>query len=194
MSDILSSPATLAEMQTDLTRKLILDAALHLLEKAAVHEITYRAVAKEAGMSERTIFRYFATREEFLDAMAAQVTRKMDAPHPPRTLEELTAFPRTLYSSFEAKAALVKASLHSELFPRIARAIGQQRTVAARKLLDAAYPRASEQARRVAAHNIRYYLGAYTWRYYRFVMHCSFEETVECAETAVRQAIAALRK
>lgn len=109
-----------------------------------------------------------------------------------RTLDELYAFPRPLYSSFEAKGALVKASLHSELFPRISTVVGQQRSAAARKILDRAFPRTPERARKVAATNIRYYLGAYTWLYYRTVIRCSFEDTVACAETAIRQAVAAL--
>ena len=46
----------------------------HLGARADAHstglaEVTVRAVAKQAGMSERTVFRYFAAREEFLGAI-----------------------------------------------------------------------------------------------------------------------------
>ena len=67
----------------------------------------------------RTIFRYFADREAFLDAIAAETKRQMAIPPHPRTLEELLAWPAALYSRFKAAAPLVKASLQREIADRI---------------------------------------------------------------------------
>jgi len=185
---------TLSELQTDLTQKLILDSALALLEESSVHEVTIRGVAKKAGISERTIFRYFSTRDEFLDAIAAALTRNLQMPPNPQTLEELYAMPRTLYGSYEAKAELTRASMHSELFSRMAGGPDHQRWMAIRKLIDRSFPRATEGGRKIAAANIRYFLSATTWHYYRFVLRFGIEETIRCAETAVRQAVDGVRK
>src|SRR3954467_15240765 len=113
------SITTLAERHTDLTRQLILDAAVATLERASVAELTVRAVAKQANISERTVFRYFADREQFLDAVADEVRARLDLPPPPQTLAELEAAPRGLYERFEATKHLVRAALHSELFDRM---------------------------------------------------------------------------
>ncbi|HEY6139793.1 MAG TPA: helix-turn-helix domain-containing protein [Thermoanaerobaculia bacterium] len=183
---------TLTEQRTDLTQRLIIDAALQTLQEDSVGGLTMRAVAKRARLSERTIFRYFATRDEFLDAVAAEISSQMHVPHP-RTMEELLAMPRTLFSSLEARRDLIRASLHTDVSERIMQTNGRQRWAAIRKIVDAYAPRAPEAQRKIAATNIRYFLSAATWSYYRFVFRFTLEETIECVETAIRQSLDALR-
>ncbi len=192
----MSTPAsvTLTDRQSDLTRELILKAALDRLERASVDELTVRAVAKHANISERTVFRYFATREEFLDAVADVVRERLELPPVPRTVEEICGAPRALYSAFEAKRALTKAALHTDLFHRMRQTQAQERWKAVRKLVDALAPKRSERERKIAAANIRYYLAASTWFYYRFYFGFSLEESIACAETAIRQAIEGLKR
>ena len=110
---------SLSERLAGETRRAILAAAVDLLEAESESELTVRAVAARAGMSERTVFRYFANRDEFLDAVAAEVATRLDLPAEPRTIGELAAYPAVLYRRFETNAALIKAALHSELFPRM---------------------------------------------------------------------------
>ncbi|HWA60655.1 MAG TPA: helix-turn-helix domain-containing protein, partial [Caulobacteraceae bacterium] len=101
----MSTPgASLTDRHTDATLKLIVGTAADLLERGGVDEVTARAVAKAAGMSERTVFRYFASRDAFLDAVAAEVARRIDAPSPPASLEALRDFADPLYRRFEEKA------------------------------------------------------------------------------------------
>lgn len=185
---------TLADRRNDLTRQLILNAALEMLERASVSELTVRAVARHANISERTIFRYFPSREEFLDAIADEVRTKLDLPPPPRSMEELVAAPRGLYRAFEAKINLTKAALHTELFHRLRESQAKARWVAVRELIDELAPKRSERDRRIAAANIRYYLAASTWHYHRFYFGFSLEDSIACAETAIRQAIEAISR
>jgi AcrR family transcriptional regulator len=170
---------------------LILDAALQTLKDSSVGGLTVRAVAKRAGMSERTIFRYFPTRDDFLDAIAAEVSNQTQVAHP-RTLDELLAMPRTLFTSLEARRDLIRASLHTDVAERIMQTNGRQRWTAIRKIVDAYAPRAPEAQRKIAATNIRYFLSAATWQYYRFVFRFSLEETITCAEVAMREALETL--
>jgi AcrR family transcriptional regulator len=188
------APATLADRQSDLTRQLILQAALERLEHASLGELTVRAVAKHANISERTVFRYFATRDEFLDGVADEVRAKLDLPSAPRSVEEVLAAPRALYTRFEAMRELTKAALHTDLFDRMRQTQAQERWKAVRKVIDALAPKKSERERKIAAANIRYYLAASTWFYYRFYFCFSLEDSIACAETAIRQAIDGLRR
>jgi AcrR family transcriptional regulator len=183
---------TLSERRTDFTRTLILETAIDLLEDAGVRELTMRAVAKQAGMSERSMFRYFATREELLDAVASAIISRVDAPLPPKTIAELRSFPATLYAAFEAKQTLISASLRSDIFSRIRGTTVRTRFAAIRKTIDEAARRATLQARKVHGANVCYFLGASTWHYYRFTFRYSFEDTVECADTAITLALDAL--
>jgi AcrR family transcriptional regulator len=187
-------PLSLSDRRNELTRKLILDAAIEALESAPVSELTMRLVAKRAAMSERTVFRYFATREAFLDAVADEVVARLGSPPPPRSLEELMAYPRALYERFEATARLVRASLHSSLVNRIRERQGKSRWIAVRKLVDRIAPHSSDHARKIASANIRFYLAGSAWDYYRFTFGFGLEDTIACAETAIRSAIESLDK
>jgi AcrR family transcriptional regulator len=181
---------SLLDRQTDLTRRLILDTAAALLEGSTpLGELTVRAVAKQANISERTVFRYFPARDEFLDAVAAAVHERMALPAPPSSVEELLAAPRALYSRFEARRELTRAALHTELFHRIRESQAKVRWTAIQGIVDAAAPRAAARERRIAAANIRFYLAASTWHYYRFYFRFSLEDTIACAETAIRQSL-----
>jgi AcrR family transcriptional regulator len=188
------SVLSLTERLAGETRRLILDAAVELLEAESVSELTIRAVAARSGMSERTVFRYFATRDDFLDAVASAVAARLHLPAEPRTIAELIAYPATLYRRFEASAALVKAALHSELFHRMRARSPRERWIAVGQLVDSMAPKRSERERHIAATNIRYFLSATTWHYYRFHFGFDLDDTIACAETAIRQALDGLSR
>ena len=186
--------STLAEKHTDFTRELIVRASINLLEQQSVGELTARGVAMVAGISERTIFRYFATRAELLNAVAAAVIKEMKTPPPPKNIEELLQAPAILFSAFEAKARLTKAALHTELFDRIRETSAQDRWIAVQRLIDELAPHLPKRRRKVIATNIRYFLSATSWHYYRFYFGFTIKETIECAETAIQQALASCRE
>jgi hypothetical protein len=123
-----------------------------------------------------------------------EMRSRLDLPRPPTSIEELKEAARVLYQAFEARPKLIKAALHSEIFDRMRQVQGGERWAAVGKLLDALAPEAGEQDRKIATANIRYYLSASTWHYYRFYFGFSLEESIACAETAIRQAIAGLGK
>jgi AcrR family transcriptional regulator len=186
---------SLADRQTDLTRRLILDTATALLEsRTPLAELTVRAVAKQANISERTVFRYFPTREELLDGVAGAVSARMSLPAAPSSEEELLAAPRALFSRFEAVRELTRAALHTDLFHRMRETHAKVRWTAIQGIVDAFTPRASPRERKIAAANIRFYLAASTWHYYRFYFRFSLEETIACAESAIRQSLDGLTR
>lgn len=184
-----STPPTLAERRHELTRTLILDAALALLQSG---ELTMRAVAKQVGMAERSVFRYFATRDELLDAVAEEMRRRIAPPAPPKTIEELASFPRVLYAAFEAHEGLVVAGLRSDISDRMREGAARTRWSAVRRLLDDHARRSTPEARRLHGANVCHWLGASTWHYYRASLRLTPEETVACAEIGIAQALDAL--
>jgi len=60
------------------------------------------------------------------------------------------------------------------------------------KLVDRHFRKAPPRARKIAAANIRYFLSATSWQYCRYVFRFDLEETIACAETAIRQALEGL--
>lgn len=182
----MSSIISLNDRHTDATQKLILSTAVELLESSSVSDLTVRAVAKRAGMSERTVFRYFPTRDEFLDAVAATAVDGMRTPAPPTTVKELLNYPEPLYRSFEDRAPLVEAGLHTEIFKRVRAKAAGERWRAVRDIIDKYAPNRSKKDRKIAATNISYYLSASTWHYYRSHFELSPDESIACAKSAVR--------
>ena len=193
MSTTTSAPS-LAERQSGLTERVILDAAVAILEGSSVRELTAREIAARANISERTVFRYFPTREDLLDAVAAEVQQRLAAPPDPRSAGDLLGFPEKLYRALDACAALTRASLHTEISDRIRANVARSRWVAVRDIVDAHAPRRPERERRIAAANIRFVLSATAWQFYRFRLRLDPDEAIACGRSAIDQALGALRK
>jgi AcrR family transcriptional regulator len=185
---------TLADRRNEVTRRLILDTAVDLLEADGLASLTMRAVAKRANMSERTVFRYFATRDEFLDAVTIATRERMELPPPPGSVADLRTLPRRLYEAFEAWQRLVIAGLHSEISDRIREVAARTRWVAVRELIDELAPKRSVHDRKIATATICHYLGATCWHYHRFRLGLGAEDTIECAELAIARAIDSLTR
>lgn len=189
--DSLKEPGrSLNERRNELTRRLILDSAVRTVESESVGALTMRAVAERAEMSERTLFRHFATREEFLDAVAHEVSLRLRYPALPASAAELPKAAGPLYRAYEANTNLTKAALHSELFDRIRTSVAQARWDTVKRLIDEDSPQWSERDRKIVAANIRYYLSATTWHYYRFYFGFSLKDTIASAEVAIGRALA----
>ncbi|HEX4886376.1 MAG TPA: helix-turn-helix domain-containing protein [Casimicrobiaceae bacterium] len=188
----MSSAASLASRRADLAQRLILDAGIDLLEHAGAGELTMRGVAAGAGISERTVFRYFGSRDELLDAIAQEATRRMTLPPDPASVAALFAYPAALFERFEATAALTRAALHPDIFHRIRTTEAKRRWKAIEALLDVAAPDRTVRERRLAAANIRYHLSATSWNYFRAYFGFSPADAIAAAQLAVAQALRAL--
>lgn len=183
---------TLNEKRQDMTRGLILQAAFELLRDAEVNDLTVRAVAQHAVMSERTVFRYFPSKDALLDAVAAHLLEHMAVPDVSDSREGLLEAPRVLYQAFEEHAEYTRAALHPDLFEKVRSLQANTRWTAISRVLDAMAPASGQRERRIAAANICFHLTASSWHYYRTAFGFTLEECIACAETAVQQALQGL--
>jgi len=62
--------ASLRERQSELARRAIFDVLVRHLEAGDADDVPMEELAAEAGISRRTLYRYFATRAELLEAAA----------------------------------------------------------------------------------------------------------------------------
>ena len=182
----------LAARQQDLARESILEAAIASLVETPGQDISMRALAKASGVSERTIFRYFASRDELLDEVAKEYSRRLNQPAAPSSVPELLSYVPAVYARFEDNATLTRAALRSEIYHRVRKKEELSRGAAIVSLIDKAAPKRSRVERQIASTNIRYFVIASTWNYYRFNFGLSFDETLQCAMTAIGQSIAGL--
>ena len=80
---------SLRQRQSELTRELILRTVAGLLEEGEASELAVPEVARRSGVSLRTIYRYFPTREELIAAAGEWIGVNLLDATIPSTLAEI---------------------------------------------------------------------------------------------------------
>lgn len=112
LTRVYNSPIRAAQFRE--TRESILSALFSLMESAATpDDIGMDAIAAEAGVQRRTIFRHFESKEELLRAFWPWLNARIGASIKPMTPEEISGGPRQAFPLFEAHEAAIRAALHS---------------------------------------------------------------------------------
>lgn len=104
---------TLRDRQAEATRQAIVDAFLELAHQANSVSISMPAVARRAGVSVRTLYRYFATKDELQTAVASRSAERAQATMTDPTLDRSTVarYMTGLWASFADDLPAVVAEL-----------------------------------------------------------------------------------
>jgi AcrR family transcriptional regulator len=81
--------SNLRRRHAELTRELIMRTVAQLLEEGAPSELAVPEVARRSGVSLRTVYRYFPTRDELLAAAGEWIADQFLEPHLPARLAEI---------------------------------------------------------------------------------------------------------
>src|SRR6267154_2261200 len=114
MNDVAAKPryhSPLRSRQKEQTRTLILNAVDAILRRAPVSEVTIAAVAREAEITDRTIYRHFPTREDLLGAAWRRALRTFIRGQTSQveTLDQILELTRAAYENFDANEGIVRA-------------------------------------------------------------------------------------
>lgn len=85
------APSGLRARQAELARTAALDAVIEMLERGELDEVTMPQVAQAAGLSLRTLYRYFPSREELLRAAGAEIQSRLALPIAAGSPEDVVA-------------------------------------------------------------------------------------------------------
>jgi AcrR family transcriptional regulator len=106
---------SLRDQHAAMTRERILKAVADLLERGDAGELTVPEVAEASGVSLRTIYRYYPTREELLEAAGRWIGDEL-LQHPyPRDLDEVADLYQIGCRDFDERPGLVRALAFSQL-------------------------------------------------------------------------------
>ena len=123
------------------TRNAILDALADVITEAGGLEFSIQQVADRAGVTHRTVYNHFPTREALRDGLAERVEellgatgrRRPDAGTP--SLESLAPMVAESYALFESCAPAVRSSVILTLASRGPTQLAKRRTDAFRKIV-----------------------------------------------------------
>ena len=110
---------SLRDQHAAMTRERILGAVADLLERGDSGELTMPGVAEASGVSLRTIYRYYPTREELLEAAGRWIGDEL-LKHPyPQDLDEVADLYQVGCRDFDERPGLVRALAFSQLGQRV---------------------------------------------------------------------------
>ena len=95
------------------THQLILDAVSRCLEDVALSDLSFARVAAEAGIGERTIYRYFPNKEALLSAWWDAHKKQIGQEKFPDSEAALIAFPRRAFPLFDEEGEVIRGAVLS---------------------------------------------------------------------------------
>jgi AcrR family transcriptional regulator len=129
------SAVSLREQHAELTRERILSAVAELLESGQADDLTVPSVAAVSGVSLRTVYRYYPTREKLLEAAGRWIGDDLFKHPYPRDLHETAERFRVDCAHFDERPGLVRALALSQLGREVRSHRRQERMKAIRQAL-----------------------------------------------------------
>src|SRR5881409_1575659 len=103
------SDSPLRQRHAELTRELIMRTVAELIEEGDPSELAVPDVARRSGVSLRTVYRYFPTRDELLTATGEWIADRFLEPSLPDRLAEIPANYAENAARFDEHEALFRA-------------------------------------------------------------------------------------
>ena len=146
------------------TSRRIVAAAERLMQDTNLGELTFAAVAREAGVQERTVYRHFATKDELLDALWDALDPRIGTGSFPQSQSELVEAPRRVFRAFDDNENLMRAFWSTPQGREFRLRVNDKRKAAIRKAVaDAVKDLPANEARWITATAQLLYSGA-TWQ------------------------------
>lgn len=140
--------SVLRDRQASETRERILEAVVRVMARG-VADLSIPAVAREAGVSIRTVYRHFGNKRELLAELQPYVARRtgMEAIPPPRSMDELHYAVRTLFTGIHQMGPVGYSALASPVGSGARHAQMAARRQVTRETIEAIGPDLTEEWR-----------------------------------------------
>jgi AcrR family transcriptional regulator len=185
---------SLREQHALATRERILGAVADLLEAGGAQELTVPAVAETSGVSLRTIYRYYPTREALLEGAGRWIGDELLEHRYPRDLDEVADLYREGARDFDARPGLVRALAFSQLGQQVRAYRRRERLDAISRSLRSELTNLNEPELRHAEAVLAYLHNMLAYTTLREENGLSGAEIGEAVGWAIRTLIADLRK
>jgi AcrR family transcriptional regulator len=181
----------LRRAQAAATRERILAACASLMEAGT--ELTYSAIARAAGVQERTVYRHFPAKADLEAGLWEWITSRLTrVDFSAATADELIASMRRSFAGFDASAPLIQAMLHSPQGLQVRLRQQAARQAMFRACVDATVPEAAPAARGRAAAALQVLYSAPSWELLRTFWGMDADQAADTIELAIRSLLAGL--
>lgn len=150
------------------TRRRILDALVEVIREDGIHGFSMENVAAKAGVTHRTVYRHFASREELLEGLSGSIDEIAGpgvAFEMPTTMEGLADVIEPAYRVFGKHRDRLEAAVITSIAMRFVSSSRRQRMALLRDYVEKAYPHldAKELEEAIAMTNV--VASSMTWFY-----------------------------
>jgi AcrR family transcriptional regulator len=184
--------SSLRAAQSEQTRRSLLEAAAALLEEGGIEVLTLPEVARRAGVTAPTAYRYFPKLEDLLAAVLDWLRPRIGMEQDRLLDTDFTALhqlPVDNFPRFEAHARVLEAVMDSPTWNRIRIASVKDRSIRAAEALGRARPDASQRSRRLAAAATYVLASPAAWRWMRETWGLDPDEARDAAAWGMRSLI-----
>lgn len=178
--------------QAEETRVRILEATLRVMA-GGVASVSVPMVAREAGVSVPTVYRYFGTKQDLLAAVYVHVVRRTASAdlRLPRSIDELPDMVRAVFGGLESADDLARAAMASPASAEARRAGMPARLELYRRLADTIAPEVEERDRDRIRRLLTVLISSSSLRLWRDYLGASVQEAADDIDWVIRAAIAA---
>jgi AcrR family transcriptional regulator len=185
---------SLREQQAAVARERMLHAVAELLERGGSEELTMPEVAELSGVSLRTVYRYFPTREALLDAAGRWIGGELLKQGYPRSLDDVADSFERACRDFDERPGLVRAMALSQVGREARSSRRRERLDAIRQVLEQEVGALPERELRQAEAVLAYLHNMLAYTTLREEQQLSGAEIGEALGWAIRTLVADLRR
>lgn len=180
--------------QAERTRARIEEAVASLFdERGGAGEITFRAVAERAGVTEMTVYRNFPTREDLLQGLWRRLNARMGDVGMPETQAELLNQHDALFTGFDRIAPQIVAAITTPQGREMRAALNKKRRKAFLGIVEEAAPHLSTSQKLQAAAVLQLLHSAYAWDSLREQWGMSGKSAAKATRWAIEMVLDQLR-
>jgi AcrR family transcriptional regulator len=180
---------SLADRKRRVTRDAVVDAAIEAIREQGI-DFSVQDAADRAGVTHRTVYRYFSSRQALIDAVAERYEAWLgeQGVTEAESVEELLANMESLFRLFDQRPDLLRAVALHTLIGGERTALSQRRTERWRRMFEASVPQLPPDEVEPLFAVCRTLTGSLGW----YLLTSQFGLTGEQAGRAVRRVVEAV--
>ncbi|MBK5289067.1 MAG: TetR/AcrR family transcriptional regulator [Acidimicrobiia bacterium] len=166
MAEKRSYRSPLRKAQAGQTRELILASVCELASAGHIDDLSMRQLADSAGVSERTIYRYFPDRQALLNGLTDWLSERMGTgplESTVTTIDELAEIVPEVFGRFDAEAQMARAAMLVGPDPANPTEDARRRSEMMSELITASFPDLTEAERHGLLALVRSLVNSGTW-------------------------------